>query len=96
MSVYLVISLGSVFIYLPKNPCFYVKCFVFLSLDPFRIFACLIWDLTFHGARELHTPWTADHRGKSKLDLTLYKYSINCVMLPPLIFTCERYPYVEP
>ena len=23
-----------------------------------------------HGARELHTPWTADHRGKSKSDLT--------------------------
>ena len=26
-----------------------------------------------HGARELHAPWTADHIGKSKLDLTSWK-----------------------
>ena len=26
------------------------------------------------GARELHAPWTADHRGKSKLDLTSWRW----------------------
>ena len=27
-----------------------------------------------HGAWELHTPWTTDHRGKSKLDLTRWRW----------------------
>ena len=27
-----------------------------------------------HGARELHAPWMADHRGKSKLDLTSWRW----------------------
>ena len=27
-----------------------------------------------HGARELHAPWTADHRGKSKLELTSWRW----------------------
>ena len=27
-----------------------------------------------HGARELHVPWTADHRGKSKSDLTSWRW----------------------
>ena len=27
-----------------------------------------------HDARELHAPWTADHRGKSKSDLTSWRW----------------------
>ena len=27
-----------------------------------------------HSARELHAPWTADHIGKSKLDLTSWRW----------------------
>ena len=27
-----------------------------------------------HGAKELHAPWMADHRGKSKSDLTSWRW----------------------
>ena len=29
-----------------------------------------------HGARELHAPWMADHRGKSKSDLTSWRWKL--------------------
>ena len=35
-----------------------------------------------HGARELHTPWMADHRRKSRSDLTSLRYRGSFLLLP--------------